>query len=337
MAENFLKIADLTVRFETDAGTAVAVAGLSFEIAEGETLALVGESGSGKSVSALAIMGLVPRPAGRITAGRALFRRRDGTTADLLTLPQAALRQVRGNEIAMIFQEPLAALSPVFSIGEQIAETVRLHQGKGRVAAMRIAVGMLDQLGIAEPELRARSYPHQISGGMAQRVMIAMALACRPRLLIADEPTTALDVTIQAEILDLIARLQHEIGMAVLFITHNLGVVARIADRIAVMYAGRLVEEGPTAAVFAAPRMPYTAGLLASVPRLVTDDRPLRLTAIPGEPPSPLAHPPGCAFHPRCPHALPGLCDAAVPPLRPLGDGQRARCLRLDEIRDARA
>ncbi|MGH7102209.1 MAG: ABC transporter ATP-binding protein [Acetobacteraceae bacterium] len=329
---DLLNVSDLTVRFQTDAGTAVAVAGLSFRIAEGETLALVGESGSGKSVSALSLIGLVPRPAGRVAAGRALFRRRAGGEVDLLALPSSRLREIRGNEIAMIFQEPLTALSPVFTIGEQIAETIRLHQGKSRAEAMRVAVAMLDQLGISEPGLRARSYPHQISGGMAQRVMIAMALACRPRLLIADEPTTALDVTIQADILELISRLQHEIGMAVLFITHNLGVVAEIAGRVAVMYAGRLVEEGPTTAVFAHPAMPYTVGLLASVPRLVTDDGPLSLSAIPGEPASPLAHPPGCAFHPRCVHALPGLCDVAVPPLVALSEGHSARCLRLDDL-----
>ncbi|MGH7104977.1 MAG: ABC transporter ATP-binding protein [Acetobacteraceae bacterium] len=329
---DLLNVSDLTVRFRTDAGTAVAVAGLSFRIAEGETLALVGESGSGKSVSALSLIGLVARPAGRIAAGRALFRRRNGGQVDLLALPSSRLREIRGNEIAMIFQEPLTALNPVFTIGEQIAETIRLHQGKSRAEAMRIAVAMLDQLGISEPGLRARSYPHQISGGMAQRVMIAMALACRPRLLIADEPTTALDVTIQADILELIGRLQREIGMAVLFITHNLGVVAEIADRVAVMYAGRLVEEGPTTVVFAHPAMPYTSGLLASVPRLVTDDGPLSLSAIPGEPASPLAHPPGCAFHPRCAYALSGLCDAAVPPLISLGQDHNARCLRLDDL-----
>ncbi len=327
-----LSVAGLSVCFATAAGPAMAVADLSLAIDEGETLALVGESGSGKSVSALAIMGLVPRPPGEVVAGRILFRCRDGSEADLRTLPPARMRALRGNEIAMIFQEPLASLSPVFSVGEQIAESVRLHQRKDRAEAMRIAVRLLGALGIPEPEMRARSYPYQISGGMAQRVMIAMALACRPRLLIADEPTTALDVTIQAEILDLIARMQREIGMAVLFITHNLGVVAEIADRVAVMYAGKLVEEGPTESVFAAPRMPYTAGLLASVPRLVTDDSPLRLAAIPGEPPSPLAHPAGCAFHPRCPHALPGLCDAAPPPLRACGQRHAARCLRLDEI-----
>ena len=332
MPEHLLNVLDLSVRFDTGSGPASAVVGLSFGIEEGETLAIVGESGSGKTVSALAIMGLVPRPPGRIAAGRILFRRRGGSREDLLQLSPAKLRQIRGNEIAMIFQEPLSALSPVFSVGEQIAETIRLHQGKDRAEAMRIAVRMLGSLGISEPELRARSYAHQISGGMAQRVMIAMALACRPRLLIADEPTTALDVTIQAEILDLIGRMKHEIGMAVLFITHNLGVVAEIADRVAVMYAGRLVEEGPTEAVFVTPRMPYTAGLLASVPRLVTDESTLRLTAIPGEPPSPLAHPSGCAFHPRCPHARPVVCDTALPPLRSCGSGQWARCARVDEI-----
>jgi peptide/nickel transport system ATP-binding protein len=333
MPVTLLDVTDLSVRFHTAAGIAHAVTSLSFSIAEGETLAIVGESGSGKSVSAMAIMGLVPRPPAEIAAGGILYRRRDGVREDLLTVPRAHLREIRGNEIAMIFQEPLAALSPVFTIGEQIAESVRRHQHKGRAEAMRIAVQMLGALGVSEPEMRARGYPHQISGGMAQRVMIAMALACRPRLLIADEPTTALDVTIQADILELIERMKQEIGMAVLFITHNLGVVAEIADRVAVMYAGRLVEEGPTAEIFARPRMPYTAGLLASVPRLVTDDSPLlRLAAIPGEPPSPLTQPPGCAFHPRCTHAVASICDTTPPPLRALDGGRRARCARIDEI-----
>ncbi|MDE2335045.1 MAG: ABC transporter ATP-binding protein [Rhodospirillales bacterium] len=327
-----LSINDLSVRFATAAGTADAVASLSFAIEEGETLAIVGESGSGKSVSALAIMGLVPNPPGRVTSGQIVFRRRNGSTEDLLRASSARLRDIRGNEIAMVFQEPLAALSPVFTIGEQIAESLRLHQRKSHADAMRMAVRMLGSLGISEPEMRARSYPHQISGGMAQRVMIAMAMACRPRLLIADEPTTALDVTIQAEILSLIRQMKEETGMAVLFITHNLGVVAQIADRVAVMYAGRLVEEGPTKQIFSSPRMPYTSGLLASVPRLVTDDSPLVLSAIPGEPPSPLAHPRGCAFHPRCRYAVKGLCDTTPPPLRDLGNGQAARCLRIDEI-----
>ena len=327
-----LSVTDLSVSFATAAGRADAVAGLSFSIDEGETLAIVGESGSGKSVSALAIMGLIPHPPGEVTAGRILFQRRDGRTEDLLQARPARLREIRGNEIAMVFQEPLAALSPVFTIGEQIAETLRLHQHKTRAEAMRTAIRMLGDLGISAPEMRVKNYPHQISGGMAQRVMIAMALACRPRLLIADEPTTALDVTIQADILELIRRMKQEIGMAVLFITHNLGVVAEIADRVAVMYAGRLVEEGPTPLIFAAPRMPYTMGLLASVPRLVLDDSPLLLHAIPGEPPSPLMHPGGCVFHPRCTYAVAGRCDTTPPPLRALGDGHSARCLRVDEI-----
>ncbi len=228
----------------------------------------------------------------------------------------------------MVFQEPMSCLNPVYTVGDQIADAIMLHQGCRRTRALAIAEQMLERLGIPDPRTRLAAYPHQISGGMAQRVMIAMALSCRPALLIADEPTTALDVTVQAQLLDLIKALQAEIGMAVLFITHNLGVAAEIADRIAVMYAGRLVEEAPRDAIFAAPRMPYTAGLLASVPRLVLDDRDMHLAAIPGEVPSPLFHPAGCTFHPRCPHFVPVLCDAAVPPLESCGLNRAVRCVR---------
>ena len=333
-----LSVHDLRVRFTTDEGVADAVDGVSFEVREGETLAVVGESGSGKSVSSLAVMGLVPCPPGEVVGGHVLFRGRDGKTRDLLTLSRRDLRRIRGDEIAMVFQEPMSSLNPVYTLGEQIAETVRLHQGKERRAALRVAAEMLALLGIPDPEARLAAYPHQISGGMAQRVMIAMALACRPRLLIADEPSTALDVTIQAQVLDLIARMKREIGMAVLFITHHLGVVAEIADRVTVMYAGRVVEQAPAAALFAAPRMPYTQGLLRSVPRLSTDGTALqRLEAIPGDAPSPFHQPNGCSFHPRCAHALPGTCDAAVPTMETCGDDHAVRCARWRMLAEATA
>jgi len=332
-SEPLLSVQDLRVRFTTDEGVADAVDGVSFDVREGETLAVVGESGSGKSVSSLAVMGLVPRPPGEVVGGKVLFRGRDGQVRDLLRLPPRALRRIRGDEIAMVFQEPMSSLNPVYTLGEQIAETVRLHQGTDRRAALRAAAEMLALLGIPDPEARLSAYPHQISGGMAQRVMIAMALVCRPRLLIADEPSTALDVTIQAQVLELIARMKREFGMAVLFITHHLGVVAEIADRVAVMYAGRMVEQAPTAALFAAPRMPYTMGLLHSVPRLSTEgDAPLRLEAIPGEAPSPFAQPAGCSFHPRCGHAVPGICDAAVPAMEACGTDHAVRCARWRAI-----
>ena len=324
-----LSVRNLRVRFTTDEGCADAVDGVSFDVRDGETLAVVGESGSGKSVTSLAVMGLVPRPAGAVIGGQVLFRGRDGTTRDLLTLPHRDLRRLRGDEIAMVFQEPMSALNPVYTLGEQIAETVRLHQHKDRRGALRVAAEMLALLGIPDPEARLGAYPHEISGGMAQRVMIAMALACRPRLLIADEPSTALDVTIQAQMLDLLARMKRELGMAVLFITHHLGVVAEIADRVAVMYAGRMVEQAPTAALFATPRMPYTQGLLHSVPRLSVDDAPVqRLRAIPGDTPSPYSKPGGCGFHPRCAHARPGLCDGPVPVMEACGEDHAVRCAR---------
>jgi oligopeptide transport system ATP-binding protein len=265
-------------------------------------------------------------------SGRIAFRGQDGQVRDLARLPARAMRRIRGKEIAMVFQEPMSCLNPVYTVGDQIADSVMLHQGRRRADALKVAEEMLARLGIPDPRARLASYPHEISGGMAQRVMIAMALACRPALLIADEPTTALDVTVQAQLLELMKTLQSEIGMAMLFITHNLGVAAEIADRIAVMYAGRVVEEGPSSAIFAAPRMPYTAGLLASVPRLVLDDREMRLAAIPGEVPSPTHHPRGCAFHPRCAHALPGLCDAAVPAIEPCGPAHQVRCVRWQTL-----
>jgi oligopeptide/dipeptide ABC transporter ATP-binding protein len=327
-ADALLELDDLHVRFQTEKGIARAVEGVSLSIRRGETVALIGESGAGKSVTGLAIMGLIPVAPGVEITGGIAFRGKDGRVRDLARLPARMLRRIRGNEIAMVFQEPMSCLNPVYTVGDQIADAVRLHQGRGRAEALGLAEEMLARLGIPDPRERLAAYPHQISGGMAQRVMIAMALSCRPALLIADEPTTALDVTVQAQLLELIKAMQQEIGMAVLFVTHDLGVAAEIADRIVVMYAGRVVEEGPATAIFAAARMPYTAGLLASVPRLVVDDRPLLLTAIPGEVPSPERHPPGCTFHPRCPHVRPGLCDAAVPPLESCGPGHKVRCVR---------
>ncbi len=329
---DLLSVRDLRVHFYTENGIARAVDGVSLTMARGETVCLIGESGAGKSVTGLAVMGLLPRGPDVAIEGEIAFRDKGGTVHDLLRLPARAMRRIRGNDIAMVFQEPMSCLNPVYPIGEQIADAVMLHQRASRTEALAAAEEMLGRLGIPDPQARLDSYPHQISGGMAQRVMIAMALSCRPALLIADEPTTALDVTVQAQLLELIKTLQAEIGMAVLFVTHNLGVAAEIADRIAVMYAGRIVEEAPTSAIFATPRMPYTAGLLASVPRLVLDDRQLRLAAIPGEVPNPLFHPPGCAFHPRCEHAVRGLCDAAVPPLEPCGPGHAVRCVRCREL-----
>ncbi len=330
--DGLLSIRDLRVHFGGESGVARAADGVSLDVMRGETLVLIGESGAGKSVTGLAVMGLVPRGPGVDIDGSIVFRAKDGRERDLLRLSPRELRRIRGNDIAMVFQEPMSSLNPVYTIGNQIADAVRLHQRRTQAQALKLAENMLERLGIPDPRVRLNAYPHQISGGMAQRVMIAMALSCRPALLIADEPTTALDVTVQAQLLELIKDLQAEIGMAVLFITHNLGVAAEIADRIVVMYAGRVVEEGPTEAVFAAPRMPYTMGLLASVPRVVLDDSEMRLSAIPGEVPSPERHPVGCPFHPRCEYFVAGRCDTDVPPLEACGPGHAVRCVRWQEL-----
>jgi peptide/nickel transport system ATP-binding protein len=328
-----LEVRNLSVEFATEEGIVKAVDDVSFQIGRGETLVVVGESGSGKSVTALAVMGLVANPPGRIVSGTILLRGRDGGARDLARLDNRALRDIRGNEIAMIFQEPMTSLNPIYTIGDQIIEAIRLHQGKSGREAFARGVEMLELLGIPEPARRMRSYPHQMSGGMRQRAMIAMALSCHPALLIADEPTTALDVTIQAQILELIKRLQNELGMAVIFITHNLGVAAEIADRIMVMYAGRIVEAGPARAIFRQPHMPYTIGLLNSVPRLGIDRAAQHeLAAIPGNVPSPRDLPPGCAFHPRCGFAAPGLCDRTVPPLEACAPDHAIRCLRWRDV-----
>ena len=332
-AQPILSVSDLTVTFSTDSGPVPAVRGVSLEVRAGETLALVGESGSGKSVTSLAIMRLTPgAPRARIT-GQAVLTRSDGTTHDLLRLSEPQIRALRGDAISMIFQEPMTSLNPVHRVGDQIAEALRHHRDLDRRAALRRATELLELVGIPEPARRLQAYPHHLSGGMRQRVMIAMALACDPQILIADEPTTALDVTVQAQILDLLQDLQRRTGMAVVFITHNLGVVAEIADRVMVMYAGRIVEEGEVVPVLRRPRMPYTQGLLASVPRLGwSRDGREELAFIPGAVPDAHRLPPGCAFEPRCRHAEPARCARTVPELEQVDGGQRVRCCRWREL-----
>ncbi len=330
-----LDVRGLSTSFATDAGRIQSVADVSFTIAPGQTLALVGESGSGKSVTSLSLMGLHAKTSQAQMQGEAWFVRPDGQRVDLLALPESGLRALRGNAMAMIFQEPMTSLNPVLTIGAQIAESVRLHLGLDRAAALAHAQRMLELVEIPAAARRVHEYPHQLSGGMRQRVMIALAMACNPTLLIADEPTTALDVTIQAQILALMGRLQKETGMSLLFITHNLGVVAQYADAVAVMYAGRIVESAPVHALFAAPQHPYTRGLLACLPGVARQrakadatghaPRP-RLVAIPGQVSSPFAQPPGCAFAPRCTQRV-AVCDAHMPTLRRVAEGRTARCV----------
>jgi len=330
-----LAVSGLNTVFRIGDRDITAVRDLDLAIARGKTLALVGESGSGKSVTSLSIIGLLPAGVGRVATGRLAFRRRDGKVVDLHALDGEALRRIRGNDIGMVFQEPLTSLNPVFTIGEQIAEPIRIHQGRSHREAAARAVQLLDDVGIPDPGRRARQYPHELSGGMRQRATIAMALACDPVLLIADEPTTALDVTIQAQILDLLARLQAERGMAMLFVTHNLGVVAEIADHVAVMYAGSIVETGSVAEVFAHPRHPYTKGLLRSVPKLgeatALKEAGTPLPTIAGSVPTLVRLPPGCAFAPRCPLAI-DACRAALPPQVATGGTQQSRCIRWQEL-----
>lgn len=330
-----LSATDLSVTFRTDAGPATAVDGVSFALEAGETLAIVGESSSGKSVTALALMRLLGNPPGVMVRGQASLTLADGSTVDPLALPEARMTQIRGRDMAMIFQEPMTSLNPVHRIGDQIAEAVLAHEAVSRRAAASRAVSLLEQVGIPEPALRARAFPHQLSGGMRQRAMIAMALACRPRVLIADEPTTALDVTIQAQILDLIRTLQHDTGMSVIFITHSLGVVAEIADRVLVMYAGQVVEDAPVADLLRQPLMPYSAGLIGSVPQLAhVRGRAggARLRAIPGNVPDPRERPGGCTFHPRCVHNRPALCEPARPALEAASLTHAVRCARWREL-----
>ena len=320
-----LEVSGLQTFFFTRAGILKAVDGVSFSLARGETLAVVGESGCGKSMAALSIMRLVPDPPGRIVGGSVRLEGRD-----LLQLDEAAMRNVRGNELSMIFQEPMTSLNPVLTIGEQIAEAIRLHQDLAKSAVREKAVEMLRRVRIPEPEQRAGEYPHQLSGGMRQRAMIAMALACNPKVLIADEPTTALDVTIQAQILELIVDLQRETGTAVILITHDLGIVAETAQRVVVMYAGRKVEEAGVEALFAEPQHPYTRGLMASIPRLpsmrgVPATPGSRLTEIPGMVPALTNLPQGCLFAPRCPLAD-QRCHAEYPPFEEKRAGHSAAC-----------
>jgi peptide/nickel transport system ATP-binding protein len=326
-----LQVSDLQTVFFTNSGLFRAVDHVSFEVRRGETLAIVGESGCGKSVSALSIMRLVPDPPGRIVGGRVLL---EGT--DLLGLDEARMRDIRGNRISMIFQEPMTSLNPVMRIGDQITEAVRLHRTMSAKAAWDQAVDMLRLVRIPEPARRAREYPHQLSGGMRQRAMIAMALACRPALLIADEPTTALDVTIQAQILALILDLQKELGMGLILITHDLGVVAQTAQRVIVMYAGKKVEEADVEALFTDPRHPYTRGLMASIPVVPNSGRKAqaRLAEIPGTVPALTRLPAGCAFAPRCALAV-ERCRNDTPPLQDWGNGHWAACWRAAETADA--
>jgi peptide/nickel transport system ATP-binding protein/oligopeptide transport system ATP-binding protein len=294
--EPLLTVTDLVTQFDTEDGRVTAVDGVSFDVMPGETLGIVGESGSGKSVTALSVIRLIQTPPGRIAGGRVTFKGRD-----LLGLPDHEMREIRGDEISMIFQEPMTSLNPLFTVGDQIMEAVLLHQDRDRQRARERAVEMLRKVGIPSPEKRVDQYPHQMSGGMRQRVMIAMALACNPSLLIADEPTTALDVTIQAQILDLIGKLKQDTGASVMLITHDLGVIAETADRVIVMYAGQIVETGDVDTIFDRPMHPYTSGLLQSIPRL-TEDKD-RLHSIEGIVPSPFDMPKGCRFAPRCPLA----------------------------------
>jgi oligopeptide transport system ATP-binding protein len=330
MAETLLEVQDLKTVFPTRDGVVKAVDGVSFRLDPGETLGIVGESGSGKSVTALSVMRLLQRP-GKVVGGQVMFKGRD-----LLKIPEREMQEIRGQDIAMIFQDPMTSMNPIFRTGWQVAEPVRLHQGLDKAKGMGVAVSMLGKVGIPSPETRARDYPHQFSGGMRQRAMIAMGLTTTPKVLIADEPTTALDVTIQAQILDLLRNVNREFGTATILITHNLGVVAGMCERVMVMYAGRIVESGPTVDVFAQPNHPYTWSLLRSIPRL-DEERHEPLKPIEGLPPDLMALPPGCAFHPRCAFKV-ERCSSDTPALNRVGETQLAACWVTQsgtELRDA--
>ena len=317
-SEPVLEVKDLCVEFNTAEGKVQAINSLGYTLHAGEKLGIVGESGSGKSVSSLAVMGLIPNPPGKITGGTILYKGQD-----LLKKSEGEIEKIRGNEISMIFQEPMTSLNPIHRCGSQIAESLRLHRGMGKKQAMAEAVEMMRAVGIANPEVRAQEYPHQMSGGMRQRVMIAMALACRPQILIADEPTTALDVTIQAQILDLIRDLNREMDTAVLFITHDLGVVSELCDTVIVMYTGRIVEQAPVRDLFRDPKHPYTMGLMEAIPRITRERRPL--TTIQGMVPNPTERVEGCTFWPRCPQAT-ERCRRQAPPVTTLSPERRVRC-----------
>jgi len=323
-AEPILRIEGLEIQFSSPLGPVQAVNGVSLDIHRGETLGLLGESGSGKSTIGYAILQLLRHEGTRVTAGHILL---DGE--DLLRASHGRMQAIRGQLVAMIFQEAMSALNPVYTIGEQIAEVLRYHEGASRRAARRRAGELCNLVGMTDPERRLDSYPHELSGGLRQRAMIAVALACRPKLLIADEPTTALDVTLQAQILELIRDLQRETGMAVLFISHDLGVVSEVADRTAVLYGGRIVEQGSTQTLLQQPLMPYTRGLLDSLPQAATGRR---LSTIPGGVPDPRALPSGCAFHPRCRFAIKD-CALSAPSLEETSGGRQVRCMRWRELR----
>jgi oligopeptide transport system ATP-binding protein len=322
-----LEVKDLRVGFKTDDGYVNAVNGLSYSVDNGSTLGIVGESGSGKSVNALTIMRLIPIPPGRVEAGTIMLR-----GENLLTKSEPAMRRIRGKDIAMIFQDPMTSLNPVLTVGDQIMEAVQLHLKLNKKDALAKTVDMLRVVRIPLPEKRVREYPHQLSGGMRQRIMIAMALSCDPDVLIADEPTTALDVTIQAQIIDLMNEMQQRLGSAIILITHDLGVVAETCQNVLVMYAGNMVEYGTATQIFAQPRHPYTMGLLSSLPRLDQKDQ-RRLVPIEGQPPNMLRLPKGCTFAPRCKYRMP-ICDQPVP-LYDFGDGHQARCFLYDERTEA--
>jgi peptide/nickel transport system ATP-binding protein len=323
MIKPLLEVHSLSTHFFTEEGVVKAVENVSIEIHPGEILSLVGESGCGKSVTGLSILRLISAPPGRIISGEIFFNGRN-----LIQLEEREMEKVRGNEIAMIFQEPMTSLNPVFTIGEQIMEVILLHQDVDRKEARRRAIQMLDRVKIPFPEMRIDAYPHQLSGGMRQRAMIAMALSCQPKLLIADEPTTALDVTIQAQILQLLKEIQREMRMAVMLITHDLGVVSEIADRVAVMYAGRIVEYASVEAIFVRMRHPYTKGLLDSIPQM--EEKRKRLHAIPGQVPDPIDLPMGCKFHPRC-YLMKEKCKREEPPLFQVDVDHFSRCIRWKE------
>ncbi|MBT2376341.1 ABC transporter ATP-binding protein [Streptomyces sp. ISL-111] len=323
-----LEVRDLHVEFHTREGVARAVNGVNYSVAEGETLAVLGESGSGKSVTAQAVMGILDMPPGKITGGEIVFKGQD-----LLTLKAEERRKIRGQEMAMIFQDALSSLNPVLTVGEQLGEMYVVHRGMSRKDARARSVELMDRVRIPAAKERVGNYPHQFSGGMRQRIMIAMALALEPSLIIADEPTTALDVTVQAQVMDLLAELQRELNMGLILITHDLGVVADVADKIAVMYAGRIVETAPVHEIYKAPAHPYTKGLLRSIPRL--DQKGQELYAIKGLPPNLLHIPPGCAFNPRCPMAR-DVCRSDVPPLYEVDEQRRSACHFWKETLDAR-
>ncbi len=330
-SENLLEVKNLDVSFRTDEGIIKVLDGISFNVPKGKTLGIVGESGSGKSVSTKSIMQLNPKNAIISEGSEIILKERDGERVDILSLKSNSrhMRDIRGGEIGMIFQEPMASFSPVYTIGNQMIEAIRLHRDMSKKEARSLAIEMLEKVGISNPDTRVDQYPSELSGGMRQRAMIALALSTNPALLIADEPTTALDVTIQAQVLDLMRGLQKEIGMSIIFITHDLGVVAQIADEVAVMYLGHIVESGSARDIIKNPRHPYTIGLLNALPNV--EDFSRRLTPIGGDIPSPLERPIGCPFHTRCAHVTKGVCDVGLPVMTEITESHKVRCFLVEE------